>query len=147
MNTPSAPLTVSEFKAAAMLHAAHEAWNKRDIEALLELFDDDMTYWSNLGSPNGETLIQGKPAFEAFLAPLKDMEGLSVPHSFRFKDGIAAANVEFYLRDRRTGHSHSGTFRQMLTFRNGRILRMNEFHDAAVLGSFLALLSSEPSPS
>lgn len=142
----TSPAGISESKAAELLYAAHEAWNKRDIAALLRLFDDDMTYWNNLGSADGATLLRGKEEFVAFLAGLEGMEGLSVPHSFRFSDGIATASVEFYLRDRRTGHSHSGTFRQVLRFRNDRILRMDEFHDAGALGSFLALLGSESSP-
>lgn len=136
-------VAVSELKAAEVLYAAHEAWNKRDIPALLALFDDDMTYWSNLGSPDHETLLHGKTAFALFLSPLQAMEGLSAPHSFRFKDGVASASVEFYLRDQTTGHSHSGTFRQVLHFCGNRILRMEEYHDAAALGSFIALLISE----
>lgn len=141
-DTRANPASISESKASELLYAAHAAWNKRDLAGLLHLFDDDMTYWSNLGSPHEPTLLRGKQEFASFLSGLESMEGLSVPHSFRFSDGIATTNVEFYLRDRRTGHSHSGTFRQVLRFRNDRILRMEEFHDAGALGSFLALLSS-----
>jgi ketosteroid isomerase-like protein len=140
-------VTISESDAEQILYAAHEAWNRRDLNGLLDLFEDDMTYWSNVASPQGETILHGKRAFEGFLEPLKEMEGLSVPHSFRFKDGAAAASVEFYLRDCRTGHAHSGTFRQVLTFRNGRILRMDEYHDAPALSSFMALVSDESSTS
>jgi ketosteroid isomerase-like protein len=141
------PESISEAKAAEILYAAHEAWNRRDLAGLLQLFDDAMTYWSNVGGQHGGTAIEGKPAFLDFLDPLKDMEGLSVPHSLRFRDGTISASVEFYLRDRPTGHSHSGTFRQVLSFRGGRILRMEEFHDAAALSSFMALLGSESSAS
>lgn len=138
-------MTISESEAAQLLYAAHAAWNKRDISGLLLLFDDEMIYWSNLGSPEGETLLHGKDAFRSFLEPLQQMEGFSVPHSFRFNDGVATAGVEFYLKDRTTGYSHSGTFRQVLTYRNRRILRMDEYHDAAALASFMALLISESS--
>ncbi len=138
-------MTISDSDAAELLYAAHEAWNKRDIARLLDLFDDEMTYWSNVGSPGGQTLIRGKRDFVEFLSRLQDMQGLSVPHSLRFKDGTASASVEFYLKHLRTGYSHSGTFRQKLTFRDGRILRMDEFHDAPALETFLALLSGASS--
>ncbi|MEI9901124.1 MAG: nuclear transport factor 2 family protein [Hyphomicrobium sp.] len=138
-------MSISESQAVKVLYAAHEAWNKRDFNGLLELFDDNMIYWSTLGSDRSQTEIRGKPEFRTFLAAWQGMEGLSVPHSVRFKDGVASASVEFYVRDLRTGHAHSGTFRQVLTFRDGRILRMDEYHDAAAFGSFLALLNSESS--
>jgi hypothetical protein len=106
-----------------------------------------MTYWNNVATPQGDTTLHGKAAFTSFLAPLVDMEGLSVPEGIRFKDGVATASVEFYLRHLKTGHSHSGTFRQVLKFRNGRILRMEEYHDAPALASFMALLSNQsPAP-
>lgn len=136
-------MSISESEAARILYAAHEAWNRRDLKALLELFDDEMVYWNNVATPQGDTIVQGKPAFESFLASLAEMDGLSVPQGVKFKDGVASASVEFYLRDRRTGYSHSGTFRQVLQFRNGRILRMDEFHDAPALSTFMALLSNE----
>jgi len=131
-------------KASEVVYAAHAAWNERAFAALLNLFVDDLVYWSNMGA-HGETLVRGKPAFGSFLAPMAGMEGLSVPHSLRFKNDVATASVEFYLRDPRSGHSHAGTFRQVLTFRGERILRMDEYHDAAALGTFIALLTSKPS--
>lgn len=138
-------MTITESKAAQILYAAHEIWNRRNLAALLDLFDDDMIYWSNVGAAKAETILHGKAEFLAFLNGLQHMEGLSVPHSFRFKSGLAIANVEFYLRDHQSGYSHSGTFRQVLAFRDNRILRMDEYHDAAALASFLALLDSEAS--
>lgn len=134
-------MSITESQAFRILYAAHDAWNHRDIAALVALFDDDMIYWSNVG----QNTVSGKPAFEAFLAPMQTMEGLSVPHSLRFNGITATANVEFYLRDQRTGYSHSGTFRQVLSFSGAHILRMDEYHDAGALGSFIALLSSESS--
>lgn len=136
-------MTITEAEAARVLYAAHEAWNRRDLKALLELFEDEMVYWNNVPTPDGDTLVQGKPAFESFLTPLLELDGLSVPQGVKFKDGVATASVEFYLRDHKTGYSHSGTFRQVLRFRNGRILRMEEFHDAPALSTFMALLSNE----
>jgi len=138
-------VTISESKAAQILYAAHEIWNRRDLAALLDLFDGDMIYWSNVGPTQPGTVLRGKAEFLAFLNGLQHMEGLSVPHSFRFRNGLAIANVEFYLLDHQSGYSHAGTFRQVLTFRDNRILRMDEYHDAAALASFLALLDSEAS--
>jgi ketosteroid isomerase-like protein len=75
------------------------------------------------------------------------MEGLSVPQGFKLVDGIGRARVEFYLRDRRSGHSHSGTFSQALHYRDGRISRMEEYHDAAALAAFMSLLKGGASAS
>jgi ketosteroid isomerase-like protein len=137
-------VSIAESDAAKILYEAHEAWNRRDLSGLLGLFEDDMTYWSNVGTPEGETTLHGKAAFENFLAPMLGMEGLSVPRALRFKDDAVTASVEFYLRDLHTGHSHSGTFRQVLKFRQGRIHRIEEYHDAPALTSFMALLNNEP---
>lgn len=138
-------VATTESEAVELLHAAHEAWNKRDVARLLDLFVDDMTYWSNVGGLQGPTIIPGKPAFQQYVAGLENMEGLSVPHSFKFKDGIGSASVEFFLRDRRTGHSHSGTFRQVLYYRDNKILRIEEYHDAAALAAFMNLLNAKTS--
>jgi hypothetical protein len=134
---------ISASDAEVLMYAAHEAWNHRDIERLLTLFVDDMTYWSNFGANGGETLISGQRAFREFLAGLQQMHGLSVPHGFKFKDGVGMASVEFYLCDVRSGHSHSGTFRQKLHYRGRRIERMEEYHDAAALQAYLQLLGSK----
>jgi ketosteroid isomerase-like protein len=133
---------ISASDAEMLLYATHEAWNHRDIDRLLSLFVDDMTYWSNVDADGGETIITGKPDFIQFLGDLHQMQGLSVPHSFKFKDGVGTASVEFYLRDLRSGYAHSGTFRQMLRYRDGRVLRMEEYHDAPALHAYMQLLGA-----
>ncbi len=46
-------MTVTAERARELLYAAHDAWNVRDIERLVSLFVEDMTYWSNAGGPDG----------------------------------------------------------------------------------------------
>ncbi|HSI73388.1 MAG TPA: hypothetical protein VK934_09430, partial [Fimbriimonas sp.] len=67
-------------------------------------------------------------------------ECMTVPQLFRFENGIARASVEFFIKDPGSRQSHSSTYRQFATFRDGRILRMEEYHDAAALMAFMSLL-------
>ena len=136
-------MDISEDRARELLYGVHEAWNKRDIEALLALYvDDGMTFWANVGGPDGGPLtISDKPTFRAHLDAVKDFECLSVPQSVRFEDGLGRASVEFYIRDPSSGLQHAATYRQIASYRDGLILRMEEYHDAKALAAFMSLLA------
>jgi ketosteroid isomerase-like protein len=137
-------MTIREEQARELLYAAHDAWNAKDVERLLSLFVDDLTYWANAGGPDGGVnVIEGKETFRKQLLQWKALESISVPHHFRFADGLGRASVEFYVTDLRTGHTYSGTYRQIVTYRDGKILGSHVYHDASALGAFLGLVSEK----
>jgi ketosteroid isomerase-like protein len=135
------PMTITTKRAREILYAAHEAWNRRDTAALLALYDDDLTYWNNFGGPGGGPLtITGKDELRSFLAGLAGFEALSVPERFQLKDGVGYATAAFFMKHPKTSITHSSVFRQVVTYRNERILRLEEYHDGAAFSAFLAML-------
>ncbi len=136
---------MDEHAARSVVDAAYRAWSNGDIDTLLAQYVDDLTYWSNVGGPNDSPLvIVGKPVFRSFVEAIaQTMESASVLEQFRLRDGIGHARIEFYVRHKGTGHVLSGAYRQVTTFRDGRILRAEQYHDAARTSAFYRLLSDE----
>ena len=135
-------MIISEANARELVYAAHDAWNKRDIEALIALYVEDMTFWANIGGPDGGPLtITDKATFRSHLSAWRDFECLSVPQSFRFEDGVGRASIEFYIRDPRSGLRHAATYRQIVRYRDDRIQRMEEYHDARALAAFMSMMA------
>jgi hypothetical protein len=104
----------------------------RDFESLLTLYVDDLTYWSNFGGPDGgPNVVRGKPALLTHLIAYGTMDSLSVPENFRLVNGLGHATSSFYMRHPKTGLAHSGVYRQVASYRDNKILRLEELHDAA----------------
>lgn len=137
-----------EFDARAareLLDAAYNAWSRGDVASVLAQYADDMTFWSNVGGPSGEpTTIVGKAAFAEFVEHLAaTLEGASAMDHFSFADGIGRANVEHYIRHKKTGLTMAGSYRQVTTFRDGKITRVEQYHDAARTAAFWRLVDRE----
>ena len=135
-------MAISEARARDLLYGVHDAWNARDIEGLLACYGDEFTFWANVGGPDGAPLIHtDRAAFRAHLLSMVDLDCLSVPHNFQFADGVGRCSVEFYIRDPASGLQHSSTFRQVGTFRDGLIFRLEQYHDAKALAAFLSMMA------
>jgi ketosteroid isomerase-like protein len=135
-------VAISEEMARELIYALHDAWNKRDIEALLSVYADDFSFWANVGGPDGGPLVMnGKADLRQFFEVWKDFDCLSVPQNFHFENGVGRCSVEFYICDPRSGLKHASTYRQLLTYRDDRILRMEQYHDARAMAAFLSLMS------
>ena len=115
------------------------------MEGVLSQYVDDLTYWSNTGAPDGGSLtIVGKIAFRAFLNSIADVaESVSVSECFRLNDNVGRAQVDCFIRHKQTGHALVGTYRQVITFRDDKILRLDEYHDAAKMAAFWRLIAGE----
>ena len=139
---------MDEQAARSVVDAAYRAWSNGDIEMLLAQYVDDLTYWSNVGgSDDNPLVIVGKPLFRSFVEAIaQTMDSASVLEQFTLRDGIGHGRIEFYVRHKRTGHVLSGAYRQVTTFRDGRILRVEQYHDAARTAAFYRLLSEETAP-
>lgn len=142
-------MPINEIVAKAILDEAHRAWSVGDVEGVLQTYTDDIFYQCNaidLRSP--PAIIVGKPAMRAFLQPIASItECMSVTESFQFHSGIGRARASCFLKHRASGHTLTTTYRQIVMFRQMRISRMEEFHDAAKLAAFFRLIEGEESRS
>jgi len=138
-------MSLDEHRARMILEATHAAWSRGDVEGVVGNFTDDLTYFCNTGGPDGGPLtIVGQSAYREFLDKIVEVaESVSVPEYFRFQDGIGRAKVECYIRHNTTRHALVGSYRQLITYRGNRIVRMEEFHDAAKMIAFWRMISSE----
>jgi len=138
-------MILDEFRARDILDAAHAAWSRGDVEGVLSQYVDDLTYWSNTGAPDGAPLtIVGKMALRAFLESIAEVaDSGSVSEYFRLGDGLGRAKIECFIRHKQTGHTLVGSYRQVITFRGDKILRVDEYHDAAKMAAFWRLIAGE----
>ena len=138
-------MILDESRAREILDIAHAAWSTGDIEGLLAQYVDDLTYWCNTGGPDGTPLtISGKEAFRAFMESIAAVaESVSVVDYFRLQDGLGRASVGAYIRHNVTGHTLAGSYRQVVTFRQDKIARLEEYHDAAKMAAFWRLIAGE----
>ena len=136
---------LDEYMARSVLEQAHAAWCKGEIERLLSCYADDCVYWCNAGSLHGSPfVIEGKQQLRAFLQSITLVaESKSVIDHFQFEDGIGRAQIEAYIRHRRTGHVLAGTYRQIVTYRGRKIARSEEYHDAAKMAAFWRMVTSD----
>lgn len=136
-------MAVSEAIARQLIYALHDAWNKRDLDALLAVYVDDVSFWANAGGPDGGPLVMnGKAELREFFMVWKNFDCLSVPQNFRFENGVGRCHVEFYIRHPHSGLQHASSYRQIATYRDDRIQRLEQYHDAKAMEAFLALMSS-----
>ncbi len=137
-------MELNEYEAREILDSAHAAWSCGDIDGSLSFYVEDLTYVCNTGGADGGPLqINGRQALREMLLEInKVAEGISVTDYFRFRDGVARATVECFIRHRMTSHTLVGSYRQLVTYRDNKIARLEEFHDAARMITFWRMVSS-----
>jgi len=134
---------LAELQARELLDIAHAAWSREDVEAVLACFVDDLHFWSN-ASPRGDALtVTGKSAFRTYLHSIDVAERISVREHFRLVDGVGRARIDWFVRHKRTGHTLTGSYRQLVGYREGKICRLEEYHDAARMAAFWRLIAGE----
>lgn len=128
-----------------LIDAAHHAWSNGDVEGVLAQYADDLTFWSNVGGADEKPLtVVGKPAMRAFLQALAgETEGTAATEYFRYSGGLGRAKIEYYVRHKQTGLILTGSYRQITSFRDGKILRVEQYHDAARTAAFWRLIMRE----
>ncbi len=96
---------------------------------------EDLTYWANAGGPDGGVNeIEGKETFRKQLLQWRVLEKASACRTTSgLRTGSAAPVSEFYVTDLWTGHTYPGTYRQIVTYRDGKILGSHVYHDASAL--------------
>jgi ketosteroid isomerase-like protein len=136
---------MNSLKARLIVDAAHLAWSNGDLAGLLACYCDDVRYTCNTGpNPSEPFVAVGKQAMMDFLLPVLDIAtSMSVVERFVFRNDVATATVACFLTHQATGHVLSGKYRQVITFREGSIAQIDEFHDAARIAAFWKLVNAE----
>ncbi len=140
-------MILDELNARAALEAAHVALGSGNIASMLSHCDDDIIYWCNAGGLRAKPLrVVSKLALSDYLESVAWVaESISVVDRFQFRDGVGHAKVSGIVRHRRSGVTLFSSFRQVVTFRNRKIVRLDEYHDAARVVAFWRLVASEAS--
>lgn len=126
-----------------VLHDLHAAWNRVDIDALLDCFTEDLDYWSNMGGDGAPFIIAGKTALGSFVRSIAAEYQCSTSIASLKHDGASVrAHIAYTVRNRANGYVDAGTYRQIATFDNGKIARLEDFHDAPRLLAFWRLASA-----
>jgi ketosteroid isomerase-like protein len=127
--------------ARQILESAHAAWEAGDLLAVLRFYVDDCVYCSITGGLEGAPFIlEGKTAYRDYLAPIMRMnQTVSTVINFSYVTGIGRARIAIYIKHRETGHQITSTYRQIVTYRDNCIARIDEYHDVARLSSFWRL--------
>ncbi len=118
-----------------------------DAVRVLNACDDEIVYWCNAGGLRAKPLqIVGKLVLRYYLESIAWVtESVSVVDGFHLRDGVGHARVSGFLRHRTSGITLSTSFRQVVTFRDRKIVRLDEYHDAAQVVAFWRLVASEAS--
>lgn len=135
---------ISEISARTMVCAAHEAWSNGDVERVLRWYHDDLIYVCNAGEYGEPTILHGKDQMRAFLSPIVAVaESMSTIDSFQFHNGVARVRCSCFIRHRASGHTLTGTYRQLMAFGDRGIARLDEYHDAARMAAFWRMVNGE----
>lgn len=123
------------------------AWSHGDIEDTVSFLDRDAVYTLHISEDAlpfaGETV--GRDAIEATLRHIRDRFDYLVyrPFNVHADADKVRLQVEFMYRHKASGEILSGRFRLVLTFRDGLIIRGEEYHDRARIEAFMRLVMAE----
>ncbi|MEQ1695090.1 MAG: nuclear transport factor 2 family protein [Hyphomicrobiaceae bacterium] len=121
------------------------AWTNRDLEGALSCMSEDVAHILNLDGtlvPYGAS-VEGKPALRKKLQLLLDTFefGALVNESLSVEGRKATGRYKFIYIHCASGERLSGSFRFIIEQRDGLIVRMEEYHDAAYVEAFVRLVS------
>lgn len=129
-----------------LIEMSLQYWRAQDVESMLSTYADDIIY-------NVYTFQEAAPRFaefsekEAVRAVLYDILAefdylYYASNLIELRDGVARVQSQFVLRHRASGESLSGSKRQRIHVANGEIVRIDEYHDVAMVDAFMRLTKS-----
>lgn len=132
-------------EARHILEQAHAHWENGRLDRVLQLYADDCIYCSYTGDLEGRpTLIEGKDPYRAYLEPIMAAnQTVSTVIDFSYSTGIGRARIAIFIKHRESGHQITSTYRQIVTYRDSLIVRIDEYHDVARLSTFWRLAKSD----
>lgn len=131
-----------------IVEAFNRLWSAGRLDAALEMVDDDAVYLLHVSETTlpfgGEN--RGKANVARALAKMReDFEYvLYRPFPLTENGDVVRGQVEFIFRHRKTGETIDGRCRMIWKVANGRIVRCEEYQDAAKLGAFMRLVDGPP---
>jgi ketosteroid isomerase-like protein len=120
-----------------------KAWATGDTERSIPYIAEDAVYALHISNEvlpfGGETV--GRPAIEAALRMMREQFDylLFRPHNFVSDGDAVRVRVEHMYRHKASGEVLAGNFRAVFLVRDGRIGRCDEYHDRAMVESFMRL--------
>ena len=124
--------TRGENENVRLLRRMYEAWNARDREAVFELVDSEVEYVNpeNAVEPGTRRGHEGLRAVMDNLETSFDRQGVRIDEMLDLGDRILC-HVVFRARGRDSGADVEIPEQHLWTFRDGKILRLQWFHDRA----------------
>ena len=127
-----------------VVETTYAAWAARDLPGTLAAMADDCVYALHVPTsvvPYGG-VHRGKAAISACLqAILADYGFLAYAVDKLVVDGeVARAQIIYYYRHTDSGQQIDGRFRHVWRVTDGRVTRIDEYHDVARLEAFLAMV-------
>jgi ketosteroid isomerase-like protein len=127
-----------------LLEGAYAAWAARDLSATLDCFAEDVAFVIHLPSDvtplAGE--VHGRDELRMRLQAILDTCDVLAYTPVQIRDGSALrSQVHFHYRHKATGLDYEGRLRHVWRIAGDRIVYFEEFHDAARVGAFFALLA------
>lgn len=123
-----------------------KAWAGGDIDEAMGLVADDATYALYISKDalpfGGETA--GRAGIEACLREMRARFAYLVfrPYNIVADGDTVRLRVEHMYRHRKSGEILSGRFRLVVKVRDGLLVRADEYHDRAMVETFMRLFAA-----
>ena len=130
-----------------IVHRFTKAWARGDIAETMRYIAQDCAYALHISNEAlpfaGETV--GRTNIEATLHHIRQKFDYLLYRPFNMHEGDdqVRLQVEFMYRHRASDEMLTGHFRLVLKFREGMIVRGDEYHDRARIEAFMRLIASE----
>lgn len=121
-------------------------WIAGDIEAAIQFVAEDCVYALYISDEvlpfGGET--RGRDNIKAAFRMMRDQFEyvLYRPKILKVDRDMVRQRVEFMYRHRKSGETLSGNFRLILLVKDGRLVRGDEYHDRAMVETFMRLFTT-----
>jgi ketosteroid isomerase-like protein len=115
------------------IHAAYEAWSRRDVEALVEVAHPDAEARPILGANIGASVYRGRDGLREWFKDLhQEWETFQTRVTRIDKRGDRVlCTIDVHARGRASGVVIEGEMYHLVELRDGLILRLEAFRDRA----------------
>ena len=135
--------------ASILMEAAYAAWAAKDLAGTLAAFADDVVFVIHLppevapfvGEAQGKEQL--RPRLQAIIDDFDFLE--YVPMQITAEGEHLHSRISFRYRHKATGLEYDGTMRHVWRIEGDKIVRFEEFHDAARVRTFFAMLAQASS--
>lgn len=129
----------------AIVERAHQLWAAGDFEAFLACLTEDVVHVVNVGDdelPYGGDTV-GRAMARERLQLVRDTFDIQafVIEKIAHEAAFTRTHVLAYYKHKRTGERLDMKIRLLMFLRDGRICRIQEYHDAAYLEAFHRFVS------